>query len=92
MPKFLKKIDFTEEESIYIVDNFEESIDPVNILDQLNEDFYQKLEVKQWQERKKAIDKLEEMLSKAPKLDIGDYGNLVKALMKVRNYVVQFQV
>lgn len=30
------------------------------------------------------------MLYKAPKLDIGDYGNLVNALMKVRNYVVKF--
>lgn len=66
------------------VDDPEEHIDPVNILCQLNKDFYEKLEAKKWQERKEAIDMLEGILAKAPKLESGEYGDLVRALKKVR--------
>lgn len=72
------------EEGTDVVDDPEEHIDPVNILSQLSKDFYEKLEAKKWQERKEAIDMLEGILSKAPKLESGEYGDLVRALKKVR--------
>lgn len=73
------------EEGTDVVDDPEEHIDPVNILSQLSKDFYEKLEAKKWQERKEAMDMLEGILSKAPKLESGEYGDLVRALKKVRN-------
>lgn len=57
-------------------------IDPVDILSKLPKDFYDKLEAKKWQERKESMDALEELL-KNPKLESGDYGDLVRALKKV---------
>lgn len=72
------------------VDDPEEHIDPVNILCQLNKDFYEKLEAKKWQERKEAIDMLEGILSKAPKLENGEYGDLVRALKKVGYFIIFF--
>uniref|UniRef100_A0A2S2Q544 Cytoskeleton-associated protein 5 n=1 Tax=Sipha flava TaxID=143950 RepID=A0A2S2Q544_9HEMI len=75
--------DVVMEEGTDEVDDPEEHIDPVNILVQLNKDFYEKLEAKKWQERKEAIDMLEGILSKAPKLESGEYGDLVKALKKI---------
>lgn len=74
------------EESPIKVAAFEEHIDPVNIFCQLNQDFYEKLEARQWQERKKAVDMLAIILDKAQKLESGDYGDVVKALMKVGNH------
>lgn len=71
-------------------DTDEEHIDPVNILSQINKDFYEKLEAKKWQERKEAIDMLEGILSKALKIESGEYGDLVRALKKVRNYILLF--
>jgi len=78
------------EEDTDEVDNIEEHIDPVNILCQLNKDFYEKLEAKKWQERKEGIDMLEGVLSKALKIESGDYGDLVRALKKVSNYILLF--
>lgn len=78
------------EESPVKVADFEEHIDPVNILCQLNQDFYEKLEAKQWQERKKTVNMLEIILDKAQKLESGDYGDLVKALMKVGKCINNF--
>lgn len=75
------------DEGTYEVDDVEETIEPVNILCQLNKDFYEKLEAKKWQERKEAIDMLEGILSKALKIESGEYGDLVRALKKVRNYI-----
>lgn len=80
-------IDVALEEGIDEIDDPEEHLDPVNILGQLNKDFYEKLEAKKWQERKEAIDMLEGILSKAPKLESGEYGDLVRALKKVRSIV-----
>jgi len=78
------------EEDTDEIDDVEEHIDSVNILSQLNKDFYEKLEAKKWQERKEAIDMLEGILSKALKIESGDYGDLVRALKKVRNYILLF--
>ncbi|XP_029345564.1 protein mini spindles isoform X2 [Acyrthosiphon pisum] len=72
-----------EEDTDEVDDDIEEHIDPVNILSQLNKDFYEKLEAKKWQERKEAIDMLEGILSKALKIESGEYGDLVRALKKI---------
>ncbi|XP_045778443.1 protein mini spindles isoform X2 [Maniola jurtina] len=60
-----------------------ELLDPVEILSKLPKDFYDKLENKKWQERKEALDALEHLLKHAPKLEPGDYADLVRALKKV---------
>lgn len=62
-------------------------IQPVDILSKLPKDFYEKLEAKKWQERKEALDAVEQLLTNAPKLETGDYGDLVRALKKVISYV-----
>ncbi|XP_034937769.1 protein mini spindles isoform X2 [Chelonus insularis] len=59
-----------------------ELIDPVDILSQLPKDFYEKVEAKKWQERKEALEQLEN-LTKNPKLESGDYGDVVRVLKKV---------
>lgn len=59
-----------------------ELIDPVDILSKLPKDFYDKLEAKKWQERKEALEALE-ILLKNPKLESGDYGEVVRALKKI---------
>lgn len=41
-------------------------------------------EAKKWQERKEALEAVE-LLVKNPKLESGDYADLVKVLKKVRN-------
>ncbi|XP_059928012.1 cytoskeleton-associated protein 5-like isoform X2 [Gadus macrocephalus] len=57
-------------------------LDPVDILSKLPKDFYEKMESKKWQERKESLDALE-TLAKNPKLEAGDYGDVVRALKKV---------
>lgn len=56
--------------------------DPVEVLSKLPKDFYEKIEAKKWQERKESLEALENLL-KFPKLESGDYGDLVRALKKV---------
>lgn len=63
-------------------------MDPVDILSKLPKDFYSKLEEKKWQERKDALTTLEQILTDAPKLENGDYGDLVRALKKVKFYAM----
>jgi cytoskeleton-associated protein 5 len=57
-------------------------IDPVDILSKIPKDFYEKLEAKKWTDRKEALDALEPLVSN-PKLENGDYGDLIRALKKV---------
>lgn len=57
-------------------------MEPVDILSQLPKDFYDKVEAKKWQERKEAMEVLETLVAN-PKLQTGDYGDLVRALKKV---------
>ncbi|XP_031837843.1 msps cytoskeleton-associated protein 5 isoform X2 [Nomia melanderi] len=59
-----------------------ELLEPVDILSKLPKDFYDKLEAKKWQERKEALEVLETLV-KNPKLENGDYGDVVRALKKV---------
>lgn len=44
-------------------------------------------EAKKWQERKEALEAVE-VLVKNPKLEAGDYADLVKALKKARNSTI----
>ncbi|XP_061466898.1 cytoskeleton-associated protein 5 isoform X2 [Rhineura floridana] len=69
------------DEAIPQVDAYE-LLEAVEILSKLPKDFYDKIEAKKWQERKEALEAVE-MLVKNPKLEAGDYADLVKALKKV---------
>ncbi|XP_041851943.1 cytoskeleton-associated protein 5 isoform X2 [Melanotaenia boesemani] len=70
-----------EEETAVAVDPYE-LLEPVEILSKMPKDFYEKIEAKKWQERKEALEAIE-ALTKNPKLENGDYGDLVRALKKV---------
>uniref|UniRef100_A0A1A7WRM3 Cytoskeleton associated protein 5 n=1 Tax=Iconisemion striatum TaxID=60296 RepID=A0A1A7WRM3_9TELE len=70
-----------EEETAAAVDPYE-LLEPVEILSKIPKDFYEKIEAKKWQERKEALEAVE-VLAKNPKLENGDYGDLVRALKKV---------
>ncbi|XP_022781710.1 cytoskeleton-associated protein 5-like [Stylophora pistillata] len=65
-----------------------EAIDPydlieaVEILSKLPKDFYENLENKKWQARKEALEALEKLASN-PKLEGGQYGELLGALKKI---------
>ncbi|CAL1688758.1 unnamed protein product [Lasius platythorax] len=59
-----------------------ELLAPVDILSKLPKDFYEKVEAKKWQERKEALEALETLV-KNPKLENGDYGDVVRALKKI---------
>ncbi|XP_053131293.1 cytoskeleton-associated protein 5 isoform X2 [Hemicordylus capensis] len=69
------------EEAVPQVDAYE-LLEAVEILSKLPKDFYDKIEAKKWQERKEALESVE-MLVKNPKLEAGDYTDLVKVLKKV---------
>nr|DBA17482.1 TPA: hypothetical protein GDO54_002918 [Pyxicephalus adspersus] len=70
-----------EEEAIPQVDAYE-LLEAVEILSKLPKDFYDKIEAKKWQERKEALEAVETLV-KNPKLEAGDYADLVRALKKV---------
>uniref|UniRef100_A0A096LRA5 Cytoskeleton associated protein 5 n=1 Tax=Poecilia formosa TaxID=48698 RepID=A0A096LRA5_POEFO len=70
-----------EEETAAAVDPYD-LLEPVEILSKMPKDFYDKIEAKKWQERKEALEAVE-ALTKNPKLENGDYGDLVRALKKV---------
>ncbi|KAG7467929.1 hypothetical protein MATL_G00137420 [Megalops atlanticus] len=57
-------------------------LEAVEILSKIPKDFSEKIEAKKWQERKEALEAIE-VLTKNPKLENGDYGDLVRALKKV---------
>ncbi|XP_060032467.1 cytoskeleton-associated protein 5 [Erinaceus europaeus] len=59
-----------------------ELLEAVEILSKLPKDFYDKIEAKKWQERKEVLEAVEALV-KNPKLEAGDYADLVKALKKV---------
>uniref|UniRef100_H3CGY6 Cytoskeleton associated protein 5 n=1 Tax=Tetraodon nigroviridis TaxID=99883 RepID=H3CGY6_TETNG len=70
-----------EAEAAAAVDPYE-LLEAVEILSKMPKDFYEKIEAKKWQERKEALEAVE-ALAKNPKLEGGDYGDLVRALKKV---------
>ncbi|XP_050293470.1 protein mini spindles isoform X2 [Anthonomus grandis grandis] len=59
-----------------------ELANPVDILSEIPKDFYDNVESKKWQDRKTALEAIEN-LTKNQKLENGDYGDLVRALKKV---------
>uniref|UniRef100_A0A8C2FS59 Cytoskeleton associated protein 5 n=1 Tax=Cyprinus carpio TaxID=7962 RepID=A0A8C2FS59_CYPCA len=73
--------DDDDEAEVAHVDPYE-LLEAVEILSKLPKDFYEKIEAKKWQERKEALEAVE-ALAKNPKLESGDYGDLVRALKKV---------
>uniref|UniRef100_A0A672ZHC7 TOG domain-containing protein n=1 Tax=Sphaeramia orbicularis TaxID=375764 RepID=A0A672ZHC7_9TELE len=73
--------DDEEEGAAPAVDPYE-LLEAVEILSKMPKDFYEKIEAKKWQERKEALEALE-VLTKNPKIENGDYGDLVRALKKV---------
>ncbi|KAM3919905.1 cytoskeleton-associated protein 5 isoform 1-T1 [Leptodactylus fuscus] len=70
-----------EDEVVPQVDAYE-LLEAVEILSKLPKDFYDKIEAKKWQERKEALEAVE-VLVKNPKIEAGDFADLVKALKKV---------
>ncbi|XP_075694010.1 cytoskeleton-associated protein 5 isoform X2 [Rhinoderma darwinii] len=73
--------DDCEDEVVPQIDAYE-LLEAVEILSKLPKDFYDKIEAKKWQERKEALEAVE-ILVKNPKLEAGDYADLVRALKKV---------
>lgn len=65
-----------------VVDSFD-LLDPVDILSKLPKDFYELCEAKKWQERKEALDTLLKLIEESPKLQTGDYSELIKQLKKM---------
>lgn len=63
------------------IDPFE-LLEPVEILNKLPSDFFANCESKKWQERKQALDSLQELLTPNPKIAVADYADLVKVLKK----------
>ncbi|UYV60269.1 msps [Cordylochernes scorpioides] len=59
-----------------------ELLEAVDILSKLPKDFYEKCEAKKWQERKEALEALQTLASN-PKLESGDYGEVVRVLKKM---------
>ncbi|VEN43701.1 unnamed protein product, partial [Callosobruchus maculatus] len=70
-----------QDDEVAAIDPYELA-DPVDILSKLPKDFYEKIEAKKWQERKEVLDALENLV-KTPKLENGDYGDLIRSLKKV---------
>ncbi|XP_078670188.1 cytoskeleton-associated protein 5-like isoform X5 [Branchiostoma floridae x Branchiostoma belcheri] len=58
-----------------------ELLDPVEILSKVPKDFQESMESKKWQIRKEALDALHKLTSN-PKIEAGDYGDIVRILIK----------
>lgn len=78
---FLDAEEKDDDEAPIEIDPYELA-NPVEILSKLPKDFYEKIEAKKWQERKETLEVVEALV-KPPKLENGDYGDLVRALKKV---------
>ncbi|KAK0091601.1 hypothetical protein PV326_002969 [Microctonus aethiopoides] len=72
----------SDEDDDIDTDDNDDDIEPVDILSKLPKDFYEKVEEKIWQKRKKAL-KVLENLTKNPKLENGNYDNIVRVLKKI---------
>ncbi|WPK22865.1 hypothetical protein PUMCH_000085 [Australozyma saopauloensis] len=59
-----------------------EMLDPVDILSKIPPQFNQKLGSSKWQDRKEAMEELNDVLKKAPKLMHSDYSDLVRSFAK----------
>lgn len=59
-----------------------EHLPPAEILSKINKEFYDKADSKNWQERKEALEFLEQLVNK-PKLESGEYSEVVRQLKKM---------
>ncbi|EFA75060.1 XMAP215 family protein [Heterostelium album PN500] len=57
-------------------------IDAVNILSKIGPEFYEGMESKKWQERQAQVDMLVDLLNSSPKIENGDFRELVSVLKK----------
>ncbi|CAF2625523.1 unnamed protein product [Rotaria sp. Silwood2] len=61
-----------------------EMLEAANVLDRLPKEFFEKIESKQWKDRKEVLDELLTLLTQNPKLaPEADYFELIKALSKI---------
>ncbi|CAF5058973.1 unnamed protein product, partial [Rotaria sp. Silwood1] len=61
-----------------------EMLEAANVLDRLPKEFFEKIESKQWKDRKEVLDELLSLLTQNPKLaSDADYFELIKALSKI---------
>lgn len=58
-------------------------MEAVDIIPKLPKDFKEKIEAKKWQERKEALEALQNILTQNPKLANGDYHELIGDLKKI---------
>ncbi|XP_076313305.1 msps cytoskeleton-associated protein 5 [Tachypleus tridentatus] len=69
-------------------DEVEEEIDPyefiesIDVIGKLPKDFYEQCEAKKWQERKAVLESLLSLVQN-PKLEVGDYSDIVRTLKKM---------
>ncbi|XP_064635641.1 cytoskeleton-associated protein 5-like isoform X2 [Lineus longissimus] len=59
-----------------------ELMEAVNIVPLIPKDFYEKIEAKKWQERREALEAVEKLMQN-PKIEPGDFGDLLRALKRV---------
>lgn len=80
----LPEVDGNAASALPLADDIDpfELLEPVDILPKLPADFYTMCEAKKWQDRKQALESLQELLTPNPKLAAGDYGELIKVLKK----------
>lgn len=57
-------------------------MEAVDVLSKIPKDFYEKCEAKKWQERKEALEALETLVAN-PKIEPGDFSDLVRTLKKL---------
>lgn len=57
-------------------------MEAVDVLSKIPKDFYEKCEAKKWQERKEALEALEALIT-SPKIEPGDFSDLVRTLKKL---------
>ena len=70
-----------DEEEDSAADDPYDLIDPVDILSKIPKNFFELVEEKKWQLRKEALDALLP-LAQTPKIENGDFGDVVRALKK----------
>lgn len=85
-------VDAVDGGEIQADDIIEEEVDPydlmepVDVLSKLPPDFYTLIEAKKWQERKDALEKLQQLLESNPKLATNvDYSELMKQIKRIIN-------
>lgn len=58
-------------------------MEAVDILSKIPKDFYEKCEGKKWQDRKEAVEAIDNLITANPKIEPGDFSDLVRTLKKL---------